>query len=239
MAEFILAVPSKGRLEEQARAVFADAGMAIERPGGARSYQGEITGNNQVVVRFLSAGEIARELTRGNIHAGVTGADLIHEVSEQGPDQVVFAKPLGFGQADVVIAVPDSWIDCTHMADLSDIGADFGAHKTRWLRIATKYINLTRGFFKAHGIAEYRIVESLGATEAAPAAGSAELIVDITSTGSTLRANGLRILEDGVILKSQANLIVSKSAAWTDQTRSTFTDILSKLDVDNPEAILS
>lgn len=239
MAEFILAVPSKGRLEEQARAVFADAGMAIERPGGARSYQGEITGNNQVVVRFLSAGEIARELTRGNIHAGVTGADLIHEVSEQAPDQVVFAKPLGFGQADVVIAVPDSWIDCTHMSDLSDIGADFGAHKTRWLRIATKYINLTRGFFKAHGIAEYRIVESLGATEAAPAAGSAELIVDITSTGSTLRANGLRILEDGVILKSQANLIVSKSAAWADQTRSTLTDILGKLDVDNPEAILS
>lgn len=239
MAEFILAVPSKGRLEEQARAVFADAGLPIDRPGGARSYQGEIVGNDQVVVRFLSAGEIARELTRGNIHAGVTGADLIHEVSEQAPDQIVFAKPLGFGQADVVIAIPDAWIDATHMADLSDIGADFGAHKTRWLRIATKYINLTRGYFKAHGIAEYRIVESLGATEAAPAAGSADLIVDITSTGSTLRANGLRILEDGVILKSQANFIVSKTAPWTNQTRATLTELLDNLGVADPSSILS
>ncbi|MCB1518700.1 MAG: ATP phosphoribosyltransferase [Hyphomicrobiaceae bacterium] len=231
MSELVLAVPSKGRLEEQARAVFEKAGLMITRPGGARAYQGELRGLDGVTVRFLSAGEIARELTRGNLHVGVTGADLIHEVSEAAPNQVIFAKPLGFGEADVVIAVPDAWRDVTHMDDLSDVGADFGAHKTRWLRVATKYVNLTRAFFSRHGIAEYRIVESLGATEAAPANGSADLIVDITTTGNTLKANGLRVLEDGLILKSQANLIVSRKAAWSPAARQSMNALLQAFGV--------
>ncbi len=212
MSKLLLALPSKGRLEEQSRDAFAKAGLPVKRPGGARSYLGEIAGYPDIVVRFLSAGEIARELIRGNLHMGVTGTDLIHEASENGPEMVDFAAPLGFGKADVVIAVPRAWIDVTRMADLSDVAADFCANHPRWLRVATKYINLTRRCFAASGIAEYKIVESLGATEAAPAAGSADLIVDITSTGSTLKANGLRVLSDGVILKSQANLIVARKA---------------------------
>lgn len=225
--ELVLAVPSKGRLEELTRTAFAERGLTIERPGGARAYQGTLAGMDNVIVRFLSAGEIARELVRGNIHLGVTGADLIHEVSEVAPQKVQFEKALDFGHADVVIAVPDAWIDVTHMRDLSDVGADFGAHKTRWLKVATKYVKLTRAFFKKHGIAEYRIVESLGATEAAPAAGSADLIVDITSTGSTLKANGLRILDDGVILKSQAWLIASNEAELSGSQRKSRDELLA------------
>ncbi|HHB82652.1 MAG TPA: ATP phosphoribosyltransferase [Devosia sp.] len=212
MSKLLLAVPSKGRLEQDTRAAFAKAGLPIERPGGARSYQGEIVGHDDIVVRFLSAGEIAAELIRGNLHLGVTGADLIHETALNGPELVDFAIPLGFGEADVVVALPRSWIDVNNMADLSDVASDFFTNRPRRLKVATKYINLTRRYFAAHSINDYQIVESLGATEAAPASGAADLIVDITSTGSTLKANGLKVLKDGVMLHSQANLIVSKTA---------------------------
>lgn len=229
MSDLILAVPSKGRLEELSRAVFAEAGVPVTRPGGARSYAGALEGMNGVTVRFLPAGEIARELVRGTVDFGITGEDLIHEVAENGIDNVVLACDLGFGQADVIVAVPDAWIDVTHMRDLSDVASDFRARHGRWLRVATKYVNLTRRYFAAHGIAEYRIVESVGATEAAPASGAADLIVDITSTGSTLKANGLRILADGVILKSSAHLITSDGANWSAEQRQTLSNILSAI----------
>lgn len=226
MSVLNLAIPSKGRLEEASRAVFAAAGLPIDRPGGARSYAGDMPAMPEIAVRFAPASEIAAELIRGTLDIGVTGADLIHETAETGPDAVTFAKALGFGGADVVVAVPDAWIDVVQMQDLADVASDFRARHNRWLRVATKYVNLTRRHFAAHGIAEYRIVESVGATEATPAAGAADLIVDITSTGSTLAANGLRILEDGVILKSEANLIVSRTANWDDPTRAALRDRL-------------
>lgn len=231
MNKVILAVPSKGRLEELSRAVFSEAGLPIDRPGGARSYAGSLQGIDDITVRFLPAGEIARELIRGSVDIGITGADLIHEAAENGADSVVFACELGFGHADVIVAVPDAWIDVTHMRDLSDVAADFRAKHGRWLRVATKYINLTRRYFAEHGIAEYRIVESVGATEAAPASGAADLIVDITSTGSTLNANGLRILADGVILKSEANLIVSRASQWSPAQRLILTQLLDAIGV--------
>lgn len=219
MSSIMLALPSKGRIQEEAIAIFEKAGLTIERPGGARSYLGEMAAMPDVIVRFLSASEIARELIRGTIDIGITGEDLIHETAETGPQQVEIVKRLGFGRADAVVAVPDSWIDVTTMDDLSDVAADFRARHGRWLRIATKFVNLTRRHFAAHGIAEYRIVESLGATEAAPASGAADLIVDITSTGSTLKANGLRILEDGVMLKSESLLLVARNANWHEGKR--------------------
>jgi len=123
--------------------------------------------------------------------------------------------PLGFGHANVVVAAPQAWIDVRTMADLEDVAAHFRAKRGERMRVATKYVNLTRRFFAAHGVADYRIVESLGATEGAPAAGAAELIVDITTTGATLAANALKMLDDGVILRSQANLVASLSAPWT------------------------
>ena len=229
MTGITLAVPSKGRLEELTRDWFASKGLTITRPGGARSYLGAIDGLPDVTVRFFPASEIARELIRGNIDFGVTGRDLIHETSETGPASVAIAKPLGFGNADVVVAVPAAWIDVTHMHDLADVASDFRSRHGRWLRIATKYITITRQHFAQAGIAEYRIVESLGATEAAPASGVADIIVDITTTGSTLTANALRVLEDGVLLNSEACLVVSRTAVWTAERRALLDTVLARL----------
>lgn len=226
MSSLLLAVPSKGRLEQDTRDAFDKVGLKIDRPGGARSYLGTIEALPEVTVRFLSASEIARELISGKIDLGVTGEDLIHEAAETGINQVVIAKPLNFGQADVVVALPNSWIDVTAMRDLADVASDFRHRHGQWLRVATKYVNLTRRYFSTHGIAEYRIVESLGATEAAPASGAAELIVDITSSGSTLSANELKVPEDGVILKSEANLVASKTANWSEDKKAQLQTLL-------------
>ncbi len=143
--------------------------------------------------------------------------------------RVVLLDGVGFGYANVVVAVPQAWIDVRGMADLDDVATAFRARNDRKMRVATKYVNLTRGFFAAHGIVDYRIVESLGATEGAPAAGSAELIVDITTTGATLAANGLKVIEDGIILRSQANLVASRQADWGAQARETARIILDRI----------
>ena len=232
MTGLTLAVPSKGRLEELTRDWFAQRGLTISRPGGARSYLGHMEGEPDITVRFFPASEIARELIRGNIDLGVTGRDLIHETSETGPEAVHFASSLEFGHADVVIAVPESWIDVTHLHDLADVASDFRTRHGRWLRIATKFITITRQHFARAGIAEYRIVESLDATEAAPASGVADIVVDITSTGSTLVANGLRVLDDGIMLKSEANLIVSRTAPWPAEKKALLDDLLSRIGAD-------
>ena len=139
----------------------------------------------------------------------------------------VMVEPLNFRQPDVVGAVPDAWLDVTHMVDLADVASDFRLRHGRWLRVATKYVHLTRKFFSDWGIAEYRIVESAGATEAAPAAGAADLIVDITSSGATLQANALRVLEDGLVMKSEANLIISRTAQWTPLKKAQLEALLS------------
>ena len=211
--KFIIGVPSKGRLMEDTLALFRAGGFAIEKTGDERGYRGAIAGVSEAVVEFLSAGEIARHLQSGRIHLGVTGEDLIREQIPDADERVELLLKLGFGHADVVTAVPDCWLDVETMADLEEAGALFAAQHGRRLRVATKYPMLTRRFFLSKGVVSYRTVESLGATEGAPASGSAEAIVDITSTGTTLRANGLRILSDGVMLKSQANLVFSKVAS--------------------------
>lgn len=223
----VLAVPSKGRLEEETRKVFSESRLPITRPGGARSYSGSIKNQAGVSVRFVPAAEIARELIMGAVDLGVTGSDLVHEAAEHGAERVLLVKPLNFGQADVVVAVPDAWIDVTHMVDLADVASDFRLRHGRWLRVATKYVHLTRKFFSDWGIAEYRIVESAGATEAAPASGAADLIVDITSSGETLAANALRVLEDGLVMKSEAHLIVSRTAPWTPLKKAQLEALLS------------
>ncbi len=225
----VIAIPSKGRLKEQTLEVFANAGLTVEPPADERSYHSKITGRDDVEIAFLSASEIARELASGSIHLGVTGEDLARESIPQTNDRVEFLTPLGFGHADVVVAVPDAWVDVSTMADLDDVAAEYRSRYGRRLRVATKYWQLTQGWFGQHGIGVYRIVESLGATEGAPAAGSADAIVDITSTGSTIHANNLKILDDGIILKSQANLISSKQAQWSDAENSTRREIVTKL----------
>lgn len=208
-----LALPSKGRLREQALEKFAAAGLAVSEPADARSYRGRMEAEPGVEVSFLSASEIARELAAGNIDLGVTGEDLVREAAPDWQARMSVEARLGFGHADVVVAVPEVWYDVDSMADLEDVAADFRARHGRRLRIATKYWRMTQEFFsRTHGIQTYRIVESLGATEGAPASGQADVIVDITSTGSTMRANHLKLLEDGLILRSQACLVSARKA---------------------------
>jgi ATP phosphoribosyltransferase len=228
-APLVLAVPAKGRLQENAEAFFARSGLALVKPRGARDYRGAIAGLDGVEIAYLSAGEITTQLAAGAVHLGVTGEDLVREQIPDADSKVVLIEGLGFGFANVVVAVPQAWIDVRTMADVDDVATAFRHTHGRKLRVATKYINLTRDFFSTHGVIDYRIVESSGATEGAPAAGSAEMIVDITTTGTTLAANGLKIVEDGVILRSQANLVAARGASWDASTRETARVILDRV----------
>ncbi|MER2536258.1 MAG: ATP phosphoribosyltransferase [Rhizobiaceae bacterium] len=208
-----IALPSKGRLKEQALEIFARAGLAVALPDDERTYRARVEGRADIEIAFLSASEIANEIGLGTVDLGVTGEDLLREKLADWETKAEIVAGLGFGRADVVVAVPESWLDVDTMADLDDVAAEFRLRHGRRLRIATKYWRLTQQFFSGlHGIQVYRIVESLGATEGAPAAGSADVIVDITTTGSTLCANHLKILADGVILRSQACLAASRKA---------------------------
>ena len=201
--------------------------------GSDRSYRGRIAGLANVEVAYLSAAEIAREVAAGAVHLGVTGRDQVEETIGDWPAKVDLILPLGFGECDVVVAVPEAWIDVADMEDLDDVAADFRPRHGRRLTVATKYVNLTRRFFAGHGIADYRIVESLGATEGAPASGAADLIVDITTTGATLRANGLKVLADGVILKSEAHLVASLTATWSTPARTALRALLDRIEAES------
>jgi len=225
----ILAVPSKGRLQENAAAFFARAGLVFTQSRGARDYRGTLAGVPGVEVAFLSASEIVNQLATGAAHLGITGEDLVREQVPDADEAVELLTPLGFGHANVVVAVPQAWIDVRTMADLDEVAADLRARHGYKMRVATKYVNLTRRFFAEKGIADYRIVESLGATEGAPGAGSAELIVDITTTGATLTANALKVLEDGVMLRSEANLVASTRAPWSAKAREAATAVLTRI----------
>ena len=208
-----IGLPSKGRMKDDCQAVFERAGMKIVAVGNDRSYRGRVEGMDDIEIAFLSAAEIAREIGAGTVDFGVTGEDLIREGLAEADKRVEICARLGFGHANVVVAVPEIWLDVDTMADLGDVAAEFRTRHGRRLAIATKYWRLTQQFFSSqHGIQLYRIVESLGATEGAPAAGQADIIVDITSTGSTLKANHLKILSDGVILKSEACLVRARKA---------------------------
>ncbi|MDK1488682.1 ATP phosphoribosyltransferase [Sinorhizobium sp. 7-81] len=212
-----IALPSKGRMKDEASAIFERAGMKIVAVGNDRSYRGRVEGWDDVEIAFLSASEISREIGSGAVDFGVTGEDLVREGLADADARVEFCARLGFGHADVVVAVPEIWYDVDTMADLGDVAADFRARHGRRLAIATKYWRLTQQFFSgSHGIQLYRIVESLGATEGAPASGSADIIVDITSTGSTLKANHLKILSDGVILRSEACFVRARKAVHAE-----------------------
>lgn len=228
-APLVLAVPSKGRLQENATAFFARAGLSFVKSRGERDYRGAIAGLDGAQVAFLSASEIVAQLASGAAHLGVTGEDLVREQVADADAAFEMLTPLGFGHANVVVAVPQAWIDVRTMADLDDVAALMRARQGRKLRVATKYVNLTRRFFARHGLADYRIVESLGATEGAPAAGTAEIVVDIATTGSTLAANALKVLEDGVMLASEANLVAAMRAPWGGRAKAAANAILSRI----------
>ena len=225
----VIAIPSKGRLQENAAAFFRRAGLPLTQSRGLRGYRGSIAGVADCDVMFLSAAEIVTQLASGAAHLGITGEDLLREGVPDADTRLELLAKLGFGGANVVVAVPQSWIDVRTMADLDEVAGEMRVRHGRRLKVATKYLNLTRRFFAEAGIVDYRIVESLGATEAAPQSGTADLIVDITTTGATLAANGLKVLDDGTILRSEANLAASPAAAWGARARGAAWTLLARM----------
>jgi ATP phosphoribosyltransferase len=207
-----LGVPSKGRLMEQTFGWFAARGVTLSRSGSDREYAGRVQGVDGVSLVLLSAGEIPRELAAGRIELGVTGTDLVREKLAGWRSDVAEVAPMGFGHADLILAVPDCWHDCEDLDDLASIARDFRAAHGFRLRIATKYHRLVRAWLAAHEVADYQLVDSQGATEGTIANQTAEAIADITSSGETLRANNLKILAADPILRSQATLFANRAA---------------------------
>lgn len=224
-----LGVPSKGRLMEKTFDWFSDRGIGLRKSGSDREYAGAVDGIDGVELVLLSAGEIPRELAAGRIHLGVTGSDLVREKLAPWDMHVEELSLMGFGHADLIIAVPNFWVDVDTLDDLDAVAAAFRARHGFRLRIATKYHRLVRDFLRENGVADYQLVDSQGATEGTVKNETAEAIADITSTGDTLRANHLKILSDGLIHKSQATLFVSKHADWSGDAKSVFQTLEQKL----------
>ena len=206
-----IGVPSKGRLMEKTFDWFGTRGVTMRRTGADREYSGTVEGVDGVELVLLSAGEVPRELAAGRIHLGVTGTDLVREKLADWQAQVTEVAAMGFGHADLIIAVPAVWVDVDTLDDLDAAAAAFRATHGFRLRIATKYHRLVRTYLAENGVADYQLVDSQGATEGTVKNLTAEAIADITSSGETLRANHLKVLSDAVILKSEAMLFRSKA----------------------------
>lgn len=224
-----LGVPSKGRLMDKTFDWFGARGVSLARTGSDREYAGAVEGVKGVELVLLSAGEIPRELAAGRIHLGVTGTDLVREKLPLWEQQLEQVAPLGFGQADLILAVPSCWVDVDTLDDLDAAASAFRANHGFRLRVATKYHRLVREFLQDNGVADYQLVDSQGATEGVVKNETAEAIADITSTGETLRANHLKILSDGLMLRSQATLWRSRVATYDDNDRQVVSQLLDKL----------
>ncbi|SLN72363.1 ATP phosphoribosyltransferase [Roseivivax jejudonensis] len=226
-----LGVPSKGRLMEKTFDWFAARGVRLSRTGSEREYAGAVDGVEGVSLVLLSASEIPRELARGRIHLGVTGSDLVRETLVQWDQTVEELAELGFGHADLVVAVPQAWVDVDTLDDLDAVAAAFRARHGQRLRIATKYHRLVRDYLRRGGVADYRLVDSQGATEGTIANLTAEAIADITSTGETLRANHLKVLDEEPVLRSQATLFRARGAGRSDAERDALQRLVEMLDL--------
>ena len=229
-----LGVPSKGRLQEETIAWFAARGVTLMRTGAGREYAGRVEGLRGLSLILLAAAEIPGELAAGRLDLGVTGQDLVREEVPAWAERLEEAAPMGFGFADLVVAVPAFWVDVREMSDLDAAAAAFRARHRRRLRVATKYRRLAGEFFRRHGVADYALVDSAGATEGSVKNLAAEAIVDITTTGATLRDNHLRILDDGLILRSQATLYASRVGRETPERREALAALMARLGVGVP-----
>ena len=207
-----IGIPSKGRLRKDILRIFKKNKLKLVSERGERDLLGSIKNLSNVKILYLHAREIVERLGDGSLDFGFSGYDLLKESEINIQNKINVVKKYGFGKATLVVAIPDPWIDVQTVADLEEIAFEFKDKKKKRLRVATKYPNLTREFLFSKGVTQFKIVGSLGATEAYPFTGSSEIITDITSTGETLSANNLRVLKDGLILKSEACMMRSKSA---------------------------
>ncbi|GAA4229674.1 ATP phosphoribosyltransferase [Sagittula marina] len=227
-----LGVPSKGRLMEKTFDWFGARGVSLRRTGSEREYSGEVDGVEGVELVLLSAGEIPRELAAGRIHLGVTGTDLVQDKLVQWEQKVDPLAELGFGHADLIVAVPSCWVDVDTLDDLDAAASAFRAKHGFRMRIATKYHRLVRAYLHAGGVADYQLVDSQGATEGTVKNMTAEAIADITSSGETLRANHLKILAEEPVLRSQATLFRSRVAKLDNPERSALRALCAQLSLE-------
>ena len=205
-----IGLPSKGRLKDKAIAFFDDKGLKVLQSDRERNYFASIKNKPNIKIIYLHAKEIIQRLGDGTLDIGISGLDLLNESQKNLRDKINIKQKLNFGGANLVVAVPDDWIDVQTVADLEEVAFDIRSKRNTRLRVATKYPNLTNSFLISKGVTQYKLISSLGATETYPFIGSSEIITDITSTGKTLEDNNLRVLKDGLILKSSACLMVSK-----------------------------
>jgi len=206
-----IGLPSKGRLKEKAVSFFEDSGLKILQSDKERNYFANIESKPNIKIIYLHAKEIIQRLGDGTLDVGISGLDLLNESEKSLQDKIGIKQKLDFGGANLVVAVPDDWIDVQTIADLEEVAFDIRSKRNTRLRVATKYPNLTNNFLISKGVTQYKLISSLGATETYPFIGSSEIITDITSTGKTLQDNNLRVLKDGLILKSTACLFISKN----------------------------
>ena len=211
--EIKIGIPSKGRLRKDILSIFKKKRLRLISARGERDLLGSIKKYENIKIFYLHAREIIERLGGGSLDLGFSGYDLLKESEINIQNKISVIKKYAFGKATLVIAIPNPWIDVQTVADLEEVAFEFKDKKKKKLRVATKYPNLTKDFLFTKGVTQFKIVSSLGATEAYPFTGSSEIISDITSTGETLRANNLRILKDGEILKSEACVMVSKLSA--------------------------
>ena len=205
-----IGLPSKGRLKEKAVSFFDNRGLKVLQSKKERNYFATIENKPNIKIIYLHAKEIIQRLGDGTLDIGISGLDLLNESEKNLQDKINIKQKLNFGEANLVVAVPDDWIDVQTVADLEEVAFDIRSKRNTRLRVATKYPNLTNNFLISKGVTQYKLISSLGATETYPFIGSSEIITDITSTGKTLSDNNLRILKDGLILESSACLLISK-----------------------------
>ena len=203
-------IPSKGRLKKDTLNIFKRKKIKLFSERGERDLFGKIKNFPNVKIIYLHARECIEALSIGTVDICISGIDLLKESEINTQNKIKIVKKFNFGKANLVLAVPDLWLDVQTLLDLDEVADEFKKKKKRLLRVSTKYENLTRTFLYSKGVTQFQIVKSLGSTEVAPFTGTAEIISDITSTGTTLKANNLRVLKDGEILKSQACLMLSK-----------------------------
>jgi ATP phosphoribosyltransferase len=208
-----IGLPSKGRLKDKAVAFFNDRGLKVLQSNKERNYFATIENKSNIKIIYLHAKEIIQRLGDGTLDIGISGLDLLNESEKNLQDKIIIKQKLNFGGANLVVAVPDDWIDVQTVADLEEVAFDIRYKRNTRLRVATKYPNLTNNFLISKGVTRYKLISSLGATETYPFIGSSEIVTDITSTGKTLEDNNLRVLKDGMILKSTACLFIAKKKA--------------------------
>lgn len=207
--EFTIALPSKGAIYQPTRNFLKDCGLKVSKPN-ERQYVGSIPAIPNLSVLFQRVLDVVYKVADGTAQLGITGYDVVYEHPDE--NIVVIYDKLGYGGCEVVVAVPESWLDVENMTDLADVALDFREHKGRNIRIATKYEHSTREFLYRHGIHHFTLVKAEGAIEAAPTLGYADFIIDVTQTGTTLRENHLKQIEGGTIVTSESCLIGNRQA---------------------------